>query len=298
MAEGGGIIEKAKLPFANYDIVVYFGVGICSLPLIFRYFLSHNGAKFPPLFSGYSQPLINDIVSIIALIFGVYILGHGVALISSIIVERFIYDLMGTPSNVITRIAAPQVSHPRTSTRDSSIAGLKKTYGNDPTPADIIRLLIHLPAMPLYFLMYSLRLFGFYESKISSFVVVRTQKRLEKCFDYNGSILVDPNWFKIVEYACANDHPVAMPKMYNYLMIYGIFRSISLLILLALWMELYYYFLVGGLGFIDVNGSGNIFVRLAVLYGAYLIAIMGFGKFSRRYSEEAVQAFALSKSFS
>lgn len=297
MSGMGESLEKAsKLPFANYDLAVYFGVGICSLPFLTRYVLAERSSKFPAIFSGYADPLINNIVSIVALVFGVYIIGHGIALLSSLFVEQFLYRMVGPPSRIIASSAVPnpvQGNYFKTILRKNVLSILR----NKIDPADIIRLLFQIPVLPAYIVMYYLRVFGFYESKISSFVVFRVQTRLEQCFEYRGSILHDDTWFKIVEYACANDHPSAMAKMYNYLMMYGLFRSISFLALCAIWLEMLFWYTIGGIGFIDDQGNGNIFVRLVVLYGLYTISFIGFAKFSRRYSEEAIQAFALSKSF-
>ena len=212
MAEGAENLDKiSKLPFANYDIVVYFGIGILSLPFVYRYALG-GLSKLPPVFAGYTDPLINSIVSIIALAFAVYILGHGIAIASSIIVERFVHRVMGQPSAVIVEMAQ---SGPVKRSRFRTF--LKKrfveAYWNDIRPADVIRGLIHAPVIPLYALMYTIRFHGFYESKVSPFIVKRVNQNLHRVYDYDNDIAVDPDWFKIVEYSCANNHATSMAKI-------------------------------------------------------------------------------------
>jgi hypothetical protein len=286
--------KAGKLPFTSYDVVVYFGVGISALPFLSRYVLEVSESKLPPLFSGYSNPLINDAVSIIALLFGVYVLGHGIAVLSSIFIEQFLYRSAGPPSRIIVEQCTAQ---PTQSFRSMILERIVSSYWKNSTASDYIRLVFHLPVIPLYLAMGIIRFHGFYECKISPQVSLRLQYRLTKHYDVGSNVLSGHGWFKIVEYACANDHPTAMAKMYNYLTIYGLFRSISFLLLCAIWAEFAFWFTRGGLGFIDATGPGTFYVRLSVVYGAYLISFIGFAKFSRRYTEEAVQAFSLSSVF-
>lgn len=295
MSEGSILEKTPKFPISNYDIVVYFGVGISTLPFVYRYFLASSGAILPPVFGGYADEIVNRAVSLISLAFAVYIVGHGIAILSSMFIEQFLYRSAGPPSNIIVNAAKPTFSVGG-SFREDLRMRLKDVYSH-PRPADLVRLIYHAPAMPVYILMYIFQVHGFYETKLNSFVILRTQKRLEHCFDFSDTILTNVKWFKIVEYACANDHPVATAKMYNYMVIYGLFRSTAFLLLCSIWLEIFYYFYSGGLGFIDHSGHGRILVRLFILYGGYFVSFIGFAKFTRRYTEEALQAFALSKTF-
>jgi hypothetical protein len=297
MSEGSSPEKLTKLPVSNYDIVVYFGLGVCSLPLVYRYFLKSSNARFPTIFSGYSDQTVNTTVSITALIVSVYVIGHGIAIISSIFIEQFLYRTAGPPSSVIVNAAKPTPDKPSAAFRSYLRNRIKYSYWDDLHWADVFRAIVHTPIIPLYLGMYTLRFYGFYETKLNTFIILRVQKRLEHRFDFSDSIFSNVRWFKIVEYSCANDHPVATSKMYNYMVIYGLFRSSCMLILSAIWMEWLYFFCNGGIGFVDQDGHGNIYFRMIVLYGAYLVSFIGFGKFSRRYTEEAVQAFALSEVF-
>lgn len=298
MSEGGEAVEQArKLPFANYDIVVYFGVGICCLPFLYRYILNTGMAKLPPVFAGYEDPLINNVVSIVCLIFGIYIIGHGLAILASLFIEQFLYRTVGPPSHVIVESALPSLDGNQ-KFRHLILNRIKKSYFTDLHFADFARVIFHLPVIPLYIAMYFIGFYGYYESKISSYIVIRVQNRLEECYDYPANIIDNDKWFKVIEYACANDHSAAMGKMYNYLIIYGLFRSLSFLILMCLWMEYYFYFDRGGIGYLDHAGHGNFLFRMIVIYGAYVVSFIGFSKFTRRYTEEAIQAFSLSSIFS
>ncbi|WP_431469590.1 hypothetical protein [Sphingosinithalassobacter sp. LHW66-3] len=290
------MIDKVnRLPFANYDVVVYFGVGIFSLPLVSRYSLLGRDVSFPPIFGAYSDGSINLAVSLVALAFGVYILGHAISLMSSFLIEQFIYRIVGPPSHVISRTCIPSAGS--FSFRRLIRNRIASSYRDSRTNADIVRLIANAPVLPIYTAIYVFGFFGFYQCKISPSVVLRVFGRLRMYFDLEYDIINDKRWFKVVEYACANDHAVASAKMYNYLVIYGLFRSLSLVFLVSIWFELFYWWRLGGIGFVDQSGPGNPLLRVVVLYGAYGISLMGYGKFSRRYAEEAVQAFGLSMIF-
>lgn len=288
-------MEKAlKLPLANYDLVVYFGVGAATLPLISRYFIA-KGKTFPALFSGFPDKFMNDAVSIVSLFFVVYILGHGIAYLASLFIETPIYRVLGKPSTVIAEASAP-TSSGKDQLRDHVKSRFLDAFKH-PYLSDILNLIFHLPVIPLYILVYILKVFGFYQTKLNPIVCLRVHNRLTDHFDYVGDIFGKNRWFKIVEYSCANDHPAAMSKMYNYLVIFGLFRSVAFILLLSIWAELAYVAMGNGIAFIDENGNGNIMLRLFVLELSYFISFASFCKFSRRYAEEAIQAFALSKHF-
>jgi hypothetical protein len=297
VSKGGEAVGQArKLPFANYDVVVYFGVGICCLPFLYRYVLSTGTAKLPPVFAGYDDPLINNVVSIVCLIFGIYIIGHGLAILASLFIEQFLYRTIGPPSHVIVKNALPSLDGDR-NFRNIICDRIKRSYFNDFHFADLVRIIFHAPVIPLYMVMYFIGFYGYYQSKLSGYIVLRVQDRLVEFYDYPHAIIDGEKWFKVVEYACANDHSAAMGKMYNYLTIYGLFRSLSFLILACLWMEYFFYFDRGGIGYLDRAGHGSFLFRMSVIYGAYVVSFIGFAKFTRRYSEEAIQAFSLSSVF-
>ncbi len=90
--------------------------------------------------------------------------------------------------------------------------------------------------------------------------------------------------------------------MYNYLVISGIFRSLSFLFLACLWMQFYY----AAHGFLHNDMPVKALLSDEVTVGYQLIAfsllyvVLGFSlasymKFSRRYAEEAIFAFVLAE---
>jgi hypothetical protein len=89
--------------------------------------------------------------------------------------------------------------------------------------------------------------------------------------------------------------------MYNYLVISGLFRSLSLLFLACIWAEAYYAAMCLMSGdyplrplLSDANTIPAHLFNIALLYTAFGFSISSYMKFQRRYAEEAIFAFVLS----
>jgi hypothetical protein len=90
--------------------------------------------------------------------------------------------------------------------------------------------------------------------------------------------------------------------MYNYLVISGLFRSLSLILLGSLWFELIYllgrmlgYYNTEGLLMFGVqNWRGQLLSYLLVTI-VYLFSLFSYLKFQRRYVEDAIFAFVFTK---
>jgi hypothetical protein len=110
------------------------------------------------------------------------------------------------------------------------------------------------------------------------------------------------HWFKPLEHYVMNNFPIATARMYNYLVISGLFRSISFLILCIIWLQSYFDIhqafdnhLVLQPFLYDGKSSMPLWQLYAILNSLYAIALFSFLKFQRRYVEEAIFAFALTK---
>jgi hypothetical protein len=113
----------------------------------------------------------------------------------------------------------------------------------------------------------------------SAVLVARQRKLAQKSTD------AIKNW---------ND-PAAVARMYNYLVISGLFRSLSFLFVCCAWMELVQLF-----GAVweealhdNVRNDGFVLFRLAVFNGLFVFSMTSYIKFARRYVEEMLFALAL-----
>jgi len=76
---GEGVRELVRPPFANYDVVVYFGCGLFALPLIYHYLVEPSQLRFPRFHFDLGMPFANEAISTLSLLFAVYLLGHIIA---------------------------------------------------------------------------------------------------------------------------------------------------------------------------------------------------------------------------
>jgi len=88
--------------------VVYFGGGLFALPLINHYFVEPLQYRFPRFTFDIGYPFANDAVSLLSLLFAVYLLGHIISYCSSVIIERTLDVFNGKVSSSILLSSYPQ----------------------------------------------------------------------------------------------------------------------------------------------------------------------------------------------
>jgi hypothetical protein len=297
---GSDLKDLVKPPFANYDIVVYFGCGLFSLPLAFHYFVEPLGYRFPRFSFEIGIPIADTLISTLSLLFSVYILGHVLAYIGSVFVEKTIDSFFGKVSSAIL------ISGASGRGRRSEIVSawlydrFRNSFRRGRRAQSSFRLFVHLPVLPLYALVLWLGGFDYYRSRIPYSIISRTREKLAKLG--LEAVGLRRAWYKPVEHIVMNNLPVATARMYNYLVISGVFRTVSVLLLGAIWMETYYaiHWLFDGHYLIkplmhDQSTPMSHFLPFMLLYATFGFSIASYMKFSRRYAEEAVFAFALAK---
>ncbi len=295
----GELKDLIKPPFANYDIVVYFGCGLFSLPLIYHYLIEPSGYRFPRFEFKIGIPIADTVISTLSLLFSVYVLGHIIAYVGSIIIEKSIDAYFGKVSSAIL------ISNASGRGRRSEIVNawlysrFRKSFQRGRRMQNAIRLIAHAPVLPLYGFVAVVGGFDYYKSRIPNSIMklLRTKMRGQKI----GPVRLHSPWYKPLEHVVTNGNQIATTRMYNYLVISGTFRSLSLLFLGCIWLELYYcihaisdgHFHVKSL-MSDENRIGNHLLSLVMLYTVYGFSIASYMKFSRRYAEEAIFAYVLS----
>lgn len=94
-----GIKDLVRPPFANYDVVVYFGCGLFSLPFLFHYAATPEEAGFLALEVSTGVPFADSAIKTLFALFAVYILGHLLAFLSSLFLEKTADLLLGKMSD-------------------------------------------------------------------------------------------------------------------------------------------------------------------------------------------------------
>lgn len=287
-----------KPPFANYDVVVYFGCALFSLPIIDHYLLKPTGFRFPTYQLNIGIEFADTAVSTLSLLFSVYLLGHIISYASSLLTEKSIETFFGKVSSAIIISTVKERRFKKEVVSAFIFRKLQQSMELRNRKLSIVRLVILSPVIPLFLLIIWLGGFDYYKSRISLETLTKIRRKavnLGLC-----EVRLDEPWYKELEHYVINRHPVALSRMYNYLVISGIFRSLSAIFLACIWMELYYlgHYLVTGHYHVTVLASDvrfgfeRIFAFIA-LYIIYGFSVSSYMKFQRRYAEEALFAFLL-----
>ncbi|RYZ78538.1 MAG: hypothetical protein EOP06_28855 [Proteobacteria bacterium] len=138
---------------------------------------------------------------------------------------------------------------------------------------------------------------------MSDEVIKAADEKFKSLSPHNTSIKVDTQWFKPLEAVVINNNPGATARMYNYLVISGLFRSVCTIFLASLWFEFIYLFskLLGlnppeGLLMLGNKSVLFQFLSYASLSLVYIFSLFSYLKFQRRYVEDAIFAFVFTKS--
>lgn len=285
-------------PFANYDLVVYFGGGLFSLPLIYRFLIHPLGIPLPSFMLNESPQITLEIIRALALLMAVYVLGHLIAYLSSQLVEKAVDRFIGKISTAI--IVSLQSSK---ASRDDELKAMfrkqtKKLAEENAIFPSVVRGAFHLPNIFHYLIVYFTGIFGYLDTRIPPEAFERVKQRYAQLVIYDGKVRLDTKWYKSLEYFVINNIPDAVPRMYNYLVMAGLFRSLSFIFLWSSWFVLIYLVLFARfgtwpLGLTDM-GTGQFagILEWFSLSTLSVFSLVAYLKFQRRYAEEAILAFA------
>lgn len=289
-------------PFANYDIVVYFGGGLFAIPFLNRYIFEPTRLRWPQFKVEMSSQIAGEIVAGLSLAFSIYIVGHILAYLGSQLVEKTMDRVLGKVSSAIIISSLSGGKGRDEAARALIFHNLKKIGWPNFKIAFWARAIFHLPAIPLYVLSFSLGVFGYYETRVPNRVLSVARERFDQLSLHGLKISLKTKWFKPLEYWVINRDPAATMRMYNYLVIGGLFRTVSFLFLVAAWLQIYYLIhqIADGEALIRpmlmADPFWSLLLEMAITLTLYLFALFSFIKFQRRYAEEAIFAFALGSS--
>lgn len=301
MAAADIVKDLVKPPFANYDVVVYFGCGLFALPLI-NHYLGQHKVHFMADGFGFEPPFVETLISTLVLLFSVYILGHIIAYTSSVFIEKAVDAFFGKVSTVILLASNAKRGGPNSLFRDQLRKGWKASFRQSTWLSGTVRILFHLPMLIPYVLMAWAGIFGFYRTRMPQSVMEAADKKLQAIPELDCRIAQHTKWYKPLEQFVIANHAGATARMYNYLIISGLFRSLSFLFLICVWFEVAYLALrtlkdSAPLGII-MTSEGSWLAQLASVGTValiYVFSLFSYLKFQRRYVEEAIFAFVLTK---
>lgn len=301
MAGIDAVKDLVKPPFANYDIVVYFGCGLFSLPFMMHYVGRLRMAKTSFNFN-IDPPFVSTLITTLTLLFSVYILGHIIAYVSSQIIEKTMDSLFGKSSTVVLMGASAPRDDFRKIIGRQLKDGISKHLAHGRLFSSIVRFAAHAPVIPFYLVVGYFEVYGYYRSRISGDVIDSANSILTGMAGKAPQIAVTNEWFKPLEAIVANNNATATARMYNYLVISGLFRSVCLILLCSSWFEVIYLVMkifkyeppLGLLMFGNTGVMPHVISYLAICL-VYLFALFSYLKFQRRYVEDAIFAFVYAK---
>lgn len=297
----GELKDLVRPPFANYDVVVYFGGGLFFLPFVDRYIIQPTDTNFPKFRIELGSTISSETISILCLLFCIYIIGHFLAFLSSHVVEKVIDRYLGKISTAIL-ISAISSEQKRVEAFRSVIWDkIKNIIPEKQLNITIIRSFFHLPVLPYYVVMFLFGIFGYYSTRITSESISLLRYKYAKLVVPDGLLTIRSKWFKPLEYYVINNIPSTFPRMYNYLVIAGLFRTLCIIFLFSTWMTIYYLFHFIAFdkwllkSMMGLNGYKEGILELVLVSMLYIFCFYSYIKFQRRYAEEAIMALTFSK---
>ena len=283
-----------RLPFANYDIVVYLGVGILALPLARDFIVAPLGLGLPTVIVPTDSAFVRAAFEMLYLLFVGYAVGHGIAYVSSYFVERFLHEWLRYPSDVWLSLSN-RPGAKRFEIFNSNINTTRLSL------ASIMPAIFHMPLWPIYAAIHASDSFGFYTPKLDSSFLPPLRDRVA-VLRLPTPVTHRSRWPKTLEHYVSNNSPLGYARLYNYLVIFGLLRSLGFLLILLTWLRLVGLFVTpikaqNGLllGFGGATPTASAIATYLIMAIFAALTVMAFGKFNRRFFEECVYAFMMTK---
>jgi len=270
-------MELKQNPFSLYDFLGYFIPGSFFLYCLYVAFSLHSKTQsFYTTLSNYVD--FNRIEIYLPFIISSYLVGHVLSYLSSEIIERYSVWKVGYPSKYLLGLGYPKyydVAEPKV-TR----IVIRTLFAIVLLPITLIDLLLgnlfrlrELYAKPLDSVLVKL-----IRSDVEELIKMKSQKYLEPEDLKFGNV----DFFRFVYHFCvekANNH---FPKIQNYVALYGLLRTMTLISVIFFWFSFYFLF-----------SDTNITIFPLAFFGLLsYILFLDFMKFYRRFSLEALMALS------
>jgi hypothetical protein len=254
--------------------------------------IAHDIFNFqvPLSFGDPSQTTVWQVITAVVWLSASYLAGHITAFAASYLIEKFVHNHLGYPSDIwLKSEELPSKGKPR---RLVFRKIFSRNLQQAPDQYWVPRLinLLQLPAAIPILVLGWLKPFGFYTPKIPFGLLPLVKHRFE-ALGTKVPLEQGSRWEKIVEHYVASHCIPAYTRLYNYLVIYGVLRTLGVLILAYLW-----YFLTRDVMLKVANGCAFDLKRTLFFHGctaSYVLCLMAFAKFNRRFFEESIYAFLL-----
>jgi hypothetical protein len=252
-----------------YAAIVVYGHAICPsepLGVLERTFDSGNGELYVPF------------------VLLAYVVGHFLSFLSSVTVERYSVWTLGYPSKYLTGDSYPKLSELEPPKALRAIGHFVGAMALLP-----ISLLDHLLGRLLNVRdLYAKPLDPFLSEVLKS-KVIELAMELDVAKHAKGKGGMKHHDFFRMAYHYAVEHcPNHLPKMQNYVALYGFLRTVALILVFVFWLAVWHL----------TRHPFGLAMNAVMLVGTSLMAFVAYGafvKFYRRFTLEALMAIAVRK---
>jgi hypothetical protein len=275
-----------RLPFTVYDILGYFVPGLVLAIGLVEVFcpslLTSMRSEIPSDASTTSLdiPFLYQAFVAVGFFVAAYVVGQLLALVAGETHERLVLGFVGYPSSFLVRAYKHRGDYWE---RDIS----KHAGTQIKSAAFWLSFLLHLPTALMVEILVALGLTGFLVKPLKPEVITVLKQRLWIVFGVNADFQKSGGgWFELVESYVVKLDPGATARMYNYVTLYGFHRNVGTSAAILFWIHLV---MVKG-------GHETAFVNIWTVVGLAAVSVgssIGFVKFWRRYSREAVRSFVI-----
>ncbi len=254
-------------PFSVYDFLGYFTPGAIFIAVAFVLFeplVSHAS-----VIANVDKPAFYILFVLLS-----YTMGHLLSFLSSITVEKYCVDSLGYPSKYLLKIP---------------VKGYFEGISNRKLFARFLFLISIWPVSVLDWIFgFLLKFRASYAKPLDEFLRETIEDKIQELLEFRGikrQKLHEEDFFRFVYHFSVENSPNHLPKMQNYVALYGFVRTMSLSFIFLSW------FLLIGVFREYSNWSLNMALGSSVV--AYVF-YLSFVKFYRRFSLEVFMAVSVS----
>jgi len=274
-------MEIKQNPFSLYDFLGYFVPGaLCLYAGFLAVQIWFPRAEIATSLAGIFRP--SQLEFYLPFVLVAYLLGHTLSFIPSITVERYSVWRLGYPSRYLLGNARPRYFEVQRPVLTRKLVRFAVAIAIFPITVldsffDRVLRLNDLFARPLDNVL--LRHFPILVKRL-----LRSRGLPEPSSDEIAT--GQSEYFRLLYHHNVEHAPAHLPKMQNYVALYGFCRTIALLFVLLFWLSAY-----AAVAHISSQPQ-SVIIAVASAIGAYAF-FLDFLKFYRRFSQEVIMAFAI-----
>jgi len=270
-------MEVKQNPFSLYDFLGYFTPGAMFL-YICIFLVRTIDPTAPTLHDAATQVGLDEAEAYLPFVLFAYAVGHVLSFISSITVERYSLWAMGYPSKYLLGVTHKGYFHADEKHRLRAV----------------VRSFVFVLVLPISLFDLVLgKLLGMrdlYAKPLDKLLITVIRAKVDKLLTDHGGIADlnahgkarDVDFFRFAYHFAVENAPQHLPKMQNYVALFGFLRNISLILVLSFWPA----------AFAVCDGLSP-WWSLVALSGVSYLSFMAFVKFYRRFCLEALMAVSV-----